>query len=73
MTRLRAEDWALLAWTLTILTFTGVVMVQDTERRKEEMKRMTMEVLTREEGAEAYYPARDTSFLRYICCGVIPR
>lgn len=23
------------------------------------------------DGSEAFYPARDTSFLRYICCGVI--
>lgn len=22
------------------------------------------------DGSEAYYPARDTSFLRYLCCGV---
>lgn len=23
------------------------------------------------DGSEAYFPARDTSFLRYLCCGVI--
>ena len=23
------------------------------------------------DGSEAYYPRRDTSFLRYLCCGVI--
>lgn len=22
------------------------------------------------DGSEAYYPVRDTSFLRYVCCGV---
>lgn len=23
------------------------------------------------DGSEEYYPTRDTSFLRYLCCGVI--
>lgn len=62
----RARDFALMVWIGAFLLmvlfqmFRGVGPVQDVTAPEVEIV----------DGSEAYYPARDTSFLRYICCGV---
>lgn len=64
----RARDFALMAWIGAFLLmvlfqiFRGVGPVQDVTPTP------TSEIV---DGSEAYYPARDTSFLRYVCCGVV--